>query len=81
VRPLLPESIEMKEAPMKVTLTEPEQLAGSYVVREQRHDGTLVLRPETSEEIIEQFADRPLSGRRCSSRWIGWTRRWRRQGR
>jgi len=47
---------------MKVTLTEPEQLAGSYVVREQRHDGTLVLRPETSEEIIEQFADRPLSG-------------------
>ena len=60
--PVLPESIEMKEAPMKVTLTEPEQIAGSYVVREQQQDGTLVLRPETSEEVIEQFADRPLSG-------------------
>ncbi len=46
---------------MKVTLTE-EPLAGSYVVAEQRDDGTLVLRPETSEEVIEQFADRRLSG-------------------
>ena len=45
---------------MKVTLTE-EPLAGSYVVAEQHDDGTLVLRPETSEEVIEQFADRPLS--------------------
>jgi hypothetical protein len=49
-------------APMKVTLTE-EPLAGTYVVREQHDDGTLVLRPETSEEVIEQFADRPLSGK------------------
>ena len=46
---------------MKVTLTEPAVVAGSYVVCEQRDDGTLVLRPETSEEVIEQFADRPLS--------------------
>ncbi len=45
---------------MKVTLTE-EPLAGSYVVAEQRDDGTLVLRPETSEEVIEQFAERVLS--------------------
>lgn len=45
---------------MKVTLTEPG-LAGSYDVVEQRDDGTLVLRPETSDEVIEQFADRPLS--------------------
>ncbi len=45
---------------MKVTLHEPE-LAGSYVVAEQRDDGTLVLRPETSDEVIEQFADRVLS--------------------
>ena len=44
---------------MKVTLNEPG-LAGSYVVAEQHDDGTLVLRPETSEEVIEQFADRPL---------------------
>lgn len=28
---------------------------------EQRDDGTLVLRPESSEEVIEQFADRRLS--------------------
>jgi hypothetical protein len=44
---------------VKVTLTEPE-IAGSYVVAERREDGTLILRPETSEEVIEQFADRVL---------------------
>lgn len=52
----------MEEAPTRVTLTEPATIAGAYVVREQRDDGTLVLRPETSEEVIEHFADRPLSG-------------------
>lgn len=46
---------------MKVTLTEPA-VAGSYVVAEQRDDGSLVLRPESGEDVIEQFADRPLSG-------------------
>lgn len=51
---------DMEEAPMRVTLTEPE-IAGSYVVAEQRDDGTLVLRPETSDEVIEQFGDRTLS--------------------
>lgn len=45
---------------MKVTVTGPD-LTGSYVVAEQRDDGTLVLRPETSEEVIAQFADRTLS--------------------
>jgi len=50
----------MKEAPMKVTVTGPE-VAGSYVVAEQRDDGTLVLRPETTDEVIEQSADRVLS--------------------
>jgi len=45
---------------MKVTVTGPD-LTGSYVVAEQRDDGTLVLRPETSEEVISQFADRTLS--------------------
>ena len=44
---------------VKVTLTEPE-IAGPYVVAERREDGTLILRPETSEEVIEQFADRVL---------------------
>jgi hypothetical protein len=52
----------MEETPMKVTLTEPAMIAGAYVVREQQDDGTLVLGPETSQEMIEQFADRPLSG-------------------
>ena len=45
---------------MKVTVDGPE-LSGSYVVAEQRDDGTLVLRPETSDEVIEQHADRVLS--------------------
>lgn len=40
---------------MKVTLSEPD-LAGSYVVEEQRDDGRLVLRPEPEKlsEIIEE---------------------------
>ena len=46
---------------MKVTLTEPG-VAGEYIVAEHRDDGTLVLRPETSDEVIEQFADRTLEG-------------------
>jgi hypothetical protein len=46
--------------PEKVTLSEPG-VAGSYVVAERRADGTLVLRPESSDEVAEQFADRPLS--------------------
>ncbi len=46
---------------MKVTVSGPD-LSGDYVVAEQRDDGTLVLRPETSDEVIEQFADQPLSG-------------------
>lgn len=45
---------------MKVTLTE-DPIAGSYVVAEQRDDGTLVLRPESSDEVMEQFADRVLA--------------------
>lgn len=45
---------------MKVTVDGPE-LSGPYVVAEQRDDGTLVLRPETSDEVIEQHANHPLS--------------------
>ncbi len=45
---------------MKVTVHGPD-LSGDYVVAEQREDGTLVLRPETSEEVIEQYADRALT--------------------
>jgi hypothetical protein len=50
----------MKEASMKVILTEPG-IAGSYDVVEHRDDGTLVLRPETGDEVIEHFADRVLT--------------------
>lgn len=50
----------MKEAPTKVTLTEPG-IAGSYDVVEQRDDGTLVLRPETAEDVIEEYADQVLT--------------------
>lgn len=45
---------------MKATV-DGSELSGSYVVAEQRDDGTLVLRPETSDEVIEQHADRVLS--------------------
>ena len=48
------------EAPKKVTVTGSD-VTGVYVVAEHRGDGTLVLRPETSEEVIDEFADRPLS--------------------
>lgn len=44
---------------MKVTVTGPD-LSGDYIVAEKRDDGTLVLRPEMSEEVIGQFAGRPL---------------------
>ena len=45
---------------MRVTLTEPA-IAGSYIIAEQREDGTLVLLPERSDEVVQQFADRALS--------------------
>ena len=43
-----------------VQLTEPE-FAGSYVVIEKRADGSLVLEPETVDEVVAGLADRPLS--------------------
>jgi hypothetical protein len=52
----------MKEAPMKVTLTEPE-VAGSYIVAEQRDDGTLVLRPEDSDPSEAEERARELAER------------------
>jgi hypothetical protein len=45
----------MKEVPMKVNVTGPD-LAGSYVVAEQRDDGTLVLEPER-ERLSEVMAE------------------------
>ncbi|MCP9491543.1 MAG: hypothetical protein MSC31_16960 [Solirubrobacteraceae bacterium MAG38_C4-C5] len=31
-------------------------------MREQHDDGTLVLRPETSDELVEEFSNRAMSG-------------------
>jgi hypothetical protein len=38
-----------------------EGLAGVYSVLETHADGRLVLRPETSDEVIARFSDRVLS--------------------
>jgi hypothetical protein len=46
----------MKEAPMKVTLTEPE-IAGEYLV-EPQEDGTLILVPEGEEPTLAQIRER-----------------------
>jgi hypothetical protein len=51
----------MKEAPMKVTLTEPG-LAGDYIVVEHNPDGSLVLAPDTSIEAIRRrTGTRPMT--------------------
>lgn len=50
----------MAVARATVTITEPG-LAGSYVVAEQRPDGSLVLEPETIDQVVEKFADRTLT--------------------
>jgi hypothetical protein len=46
----------MKEAPMKVTLTEPE-IAGEYLA-EPQEDGTLILVPEGEEPTLAQIRER-----------------------
>jgi hypothetical protein len=66
----------MKEAPLRLTLSEPE-VAGDYVVDERHPDGSLLLRPDTSvgamerraglqpmteEEFEEVFGDLPHDG-------------------
>jgi hypothetical protein len=38
------------------------QRLGRYKVSERRRDGSLVLLPETVEEVIDEMADRPLKG-------------------
>ena len=35
---------------------------GRYKITERREDGSLVLAPESVEEVIAETADRPLSG-------------------
>lgn len=35
---------------------------GRYKVSERRRDGSLVLVPETVEEVVTEVADRPLTG-------------------
>lgn len=50
----------MAERERTVTLSGPG-LAGSYVVAEERDDGSLVLRPESVEDVVAEFADRTLA--------------------
>lgn len=38
------------------------QRLGRYKVSERRRDGSLVLVPETVEEVVTDVADRPLTG-------------------
>ena len=38
-----------------------EGLSGVYSVLEEHPDGSIVLRPETSEEVMERFSDQVLS--------------------
>ncbi len=53
-------NLSMPEHYPTVSLSEPG-VAGSYVITEQRADGSLLLRPETVDEVIDEFADRVLS--------------------
>ena len=53
-------NLSMTEHHTTVTLSEPG-IAGSYVIAEQRADGSLLLRPETVDEVVDKFADRVLS--------------------
>jgi hypothetical protein len=46
----------MEEAPMKVTLTEPD-IAGEYLV-EPQEDGVLILVPEGEEPTLAQIRER-----------------------
>jgi hypothetical protein len=50
----------MPEHERTVTLSGPG-LAGSYIVAEERDDGSLLLRPGPVEEVVAEFADRALT--------------------
>ncbi len=59
--PRTPTIHQMKERPMKVTLTEPE-LAGDYIVAERAPDGSVQLVPDTSiEGINKRIGGRPMT--------------------
>ena len=51
----------VKEAPLKVKLTEPG-IAGDYIVAERNPDGTLLLAPDTSVVAMqERIGGRPMT--------------------
>jgi hypothetical protein len=60
IRP--PETLEeMKMLVVDITAADaPGGRLGRYKVSERRRDGSLVLVPETVEEVIAETADRPL---------------------
>jgi hypothetical protein len=51
----------MKMLVVDVTAAEAGQRLGRYKISERRRDGSLVLVPETVEEVIVETADRPLN--------------------
>jgi hypothetical protein len=53
-------AVAVADARTTVKITEPD-FAGSYVVTERRSDGSLVLAPETVDQVVDKFADRALS--------------------
>lgn len=44
-----------------ITAADAGNRLGRYKVSERRRDGSLVLVPETVEEVVEEMADRPLN--------------------
>jgi hypothetical protein len=52
---------EMKMLVVDITAADAGERLGRYKVSERRRDGSLVLVPETVEEVIAETADRPLS--------------------
>jgi hypothetical protein len=54
----------MKQLVVDITVadTAHSRLGGRYRVSERRQDGSLVLVPETVDEVIAETAERPLDG-------------------
>lgn len=51
----------MKMLVVDITAADAGNRLGRYKVSERRRDGSLVLVPETVEEVVEETADRPLN--------------------
>ena len=63
--PVVPETLEgMKMLVVDITAADASQSRlGRYKVLEHRRDGSLVLAPESADEVIAEEVERPLSGK------------------